>query len=236
MIFFTSFATLIRRQQEGMETRIGSPARTEGNTVLLPIGTEVQIGDYVEYCLLDGEPQNMVVIDVIHPYIPGASTIDDHIEVTCVPSVRKVVQEATTPVLHPSISVALALAADKRLSEAVFEAWRSVEERIRLLTASDASGRALMELAFGTRPPQLDITTTTGKAADDEREGFRLIFTGVMLALRNPHDAGGAAFAALDETLECLAVISMLMRRLDGAEDRLADSRSQVTKAVRAQA
>lgn len=221
MIFFTTFVTLIRRQQEGAERRLGSPARVRGNTVLLPIGTEVQAGDHLEYRLLSDELQSMRVIDVVHPYMPGANAVDDHIAVTCVSSKRKTVPDPTAPTLHPAISAALALVADGRMSEAVSEALQSVEERVRSLTASADSGRTLMESVFGARVPQLDITTTTGQAAEDEREGFRLLFEGVMLALRNPHGTGRAAFAALDETLECLAVASMLMRRLDRAEDRL---------------
>lgn len=221
MIYFTTFVTLIRRQQEGTERRLGSPARAEGNTILLPIGTDVQVGDYIEYRLADDEPRTMAVIDVVHPHLPGAPTIDDHIEITCVPSVRKAVHEVAAPVLHPTISVAGKLAADGRLSEAVFEALRLVEERVRSLTASNDSGRTLMESVFGARPPQLDITTTTGQAAEDEREGFRLLFTGAVLALRNLGGTGKTARVAVDETLECLAMTSMLMRRLDRAEGRL---------------
>ena len=221
MIFFTTFVTLIRRQQEGAERRLGSPARVQGHTVLLPIGTDVQVADHLEYRLLSDELRTMRVIDVVHPYMPGAHAIDDHIAVTCVSNKRKTVPDPTVPTLHPTISAALALVADGRMSEAVFEALQSVEERIRSLTASADSGRTLMESVFGARVPQLDITTTTGQAAEDEREGFRLLFEGVMLGLRNPHGTGRAAFAALDETLECLAVASMLMRRLDRAEDRL---------------
>jgi hypothetical protein len=88
MIFFTTFVTLIRRQLEGTERRLGSTARVEGNTLRLPIGTDVQIGDYVEHRPPNDEPRMMTVIDVIHPHMPGASAIDDHIEVTCVPSGR----------------------------------------------------------------------------------------------------------------------------------------------------
>jgi uncharacterized protein (TIGR02391 family) len=221
MIFFTTFVTLIRRQHEGAERRLGSPARVEGNIVLLPIGTEVQVDDYLEYRLSSDELRMMGVIDVVHPYMPGAHDTDDHIEVTCVPCRPKAVVEVPAPALHPTISVALALVADGRMSEAVFEALQLVEERVRSLTASDDSGRDLMESVFGAQVPQLDITTTTGQGAEDEREGFRLLFTGAMLGLRNPHGTGRAAFAALDEALECLAIASMLMRRLDRAEDRL---------------
>ena len=71
-----------------MESRLGSPARVEDHTVRLPVGTEVKIGDYIGYSLSNGEPRMMVVIDVIHPHMSGASVADDHIEVTCLPESR----------------------------------------------------------------------------------------------------------------------------------------------------
>jgi uncharacterized protein (TIGR02391 family) len=167
----------------------------------------------------------MTVIDVIHPHMPGASAADDHIEVTCVPSERVAIPKVTTPTLHPMMSAALALVEDGRMSEAVFEALRLVEERVQSLTGSNDSGYTLMESVFGVRPPPLDITTTTGPAAEDEREGFRLLFIGAMLGLRDPRlrdprSTGRAVPATVDETLEYLAVASMLMRRLDRAENR----------------
>jgi uncharacterized protein (TIGR02391 family) len=107
------------------------------------------------------------------------------------------------------------------MSEAAFEALRLVEERVRSLTASEDFGHTLMESVFGARPPQLDITTTTGYAAEAEREGFRRLFIGAMLGLRGPPRRAGAVPGTMDETLEYLAVASMLMRRLDRAERRL---------------
>ena len=220
MIFFTTFVTLIRRQQEGTETRMSSPARVEGNTLRLPLGTEVQVGDYVEHRSPNDEPRMMMVIDVIHPYTPDTCDIDDHIEVTCVDNGRVAIPEIRAPALHPSMSVALKLVMERRMSMAIFEALRLVEERVQSLTASDDSGRKLMESVIGARPPQLDITTTAGQAAEDEREGFRLLFIGAMLGLGSLHGADRAAHPTLDETLEYLAVASMLMRRLDRAESR----------------
>jgi uncharacterized protein (TIGR02391 family) len=221
MIFFTTFVTLIKRQLEGTERRLGSPARVEGTTLRLPIGTDVQRGDHVEHCPPNNEPRMMTVIDVIHPHMTGARAVDDHIEVTCVPSGRVPIPEVTTPTLHPMMSAPLTLMKDGRMSEAVFEALRLDEERVRSLTASDDSGHTLMESVFGARPPQLDITATTGPVAEEEREGFRLLFIGAMLGLPDPHSTVRAAPATVDETLEYLAVASMLMRRLDRAEKRL---------------
>ncbi|MGH4008931.1 MAG: TIGR02391 family protein [Pseudonocardiaceae bacterium] len=225
MIFFTTFVTLIRRQLEGTERRLGSPARVADNTLLLPMGTDVQRGDYVEHHPPNDEPRMMAVIDVIHPHMPGATVVNDHIEVTCVPIERVSFQQFKYPALHPTMSSALALVDDGRMAEAVIEALRLVEERVRFLTGSEGSGHPLMESVFGARPPQLDITTTTGPAAEDEREGFRLLFIGAVLALRDPplgdpHNTGIVDAATLNETFEYLAVTSMLMRRLDHAESR----------------
>jgi uncharacterized protein (TIGR02391 family) len=220
MIFFTTYVT-IRRGQEAAEKRRGSPAQVDGNTIRLPLGTDVQAGDYLEHRLPNDEPRMMTVIDVVHPYMPSAINVDDHIEVTCVPGERPAVAQVMAPALHPTLSVAVALAEEGRISEAVFEALRLVEERVRSLTASDDSGRTLMESVFGASPPQLDVTTTTGQAVGDEREGFRLFFIGAILALGHPHSADRTLPAAFDETLEYLAVASMLMRRLDRAESRL---------------
>ena len=211
----------MRHEQEGIQKRWGSPARIEGNIIRLPIGTDVQAGDYLEHRLSNDKPQTMVVIDVVHPHMPGASIMSDHIEVTCVPSERAALPEVMTPRLHPAMSVALALAEDGRMSEAVFEAVQLIQDRVRFLVASNDSGRTLMESVFDVRQPRLDITTTTGKSAQDEREGFRLLFIGAVLGLGFLHGAGRAVPLTLDETLEYLAVASMLMRRLDRAESRL---------------
>lgn len=221
MIFFTTYVTLIRPNHERTEIRRGTPARVAGTTILLPTGTDVQAGDHLEHRLANDEPRRMVVIDAVHPYMPGACSDDDHIEITCVPLERVTTPQARPPALHPAMSVALSLAEDGRLSEAVLEALGAVEERVRSLTANQGSGQALMESVFGAMPPQLNVTTATGHAAEAEREGFRHLFVGAMLGLRKPHNGGGVVPAAVEETLEYLAVASMLMRRLDRAESRL---------------
>jgi hypothetical protein len=190
-------------------------ALVEGNTIRLPIGTDVQLGDYIEHCLRDDEPRAMVVIDLIYPHMPGASSADDHIEVICIPSERSV-PDFAAPVLHPTISAALTLVEHGRISEAISEAIRLVEERVQHLTESDESGHKLMESVFGATPPKLDITTTTGPAARAEQAGFRHFFVGAMLGL-----PGLSPTVTVHETLEYLAFASMLMRRLDRAEGKL---------------
>jgi hypothetical protein len=96
----------------------------EGSTIRLPIGTDVQVGDYVEHRLPNDESRRMVVIDAIHPHMLDASKEDDHIEVICAPVERVMaIPHSAVPTLHPAMSVPVALAEDGRMSEAVYEAW-----------------------------------------------------------------------------------------------------------------
>jgi hypothetical protein len=79
-----------------------------------------------------------------------------------------------------------------------------------------------MESVFGTKPPKLDVATAAGPGARDEREGFRLLFLGAMLGVRNQSMAAGGIPATVEETLEYLSLASMLIRRLDRAEAKSA--------------
>jgi uncharacterized protein (TIGR02391 family) len=110
---------------------------------------------------------------------------------------------------------------DGHLSQAVFEAFKAVESRVQRLAVSQETGKGLMSTVFGSAVPALDVTTAAGRNADDEREGFKFMFMGVICGLRNPRGHGGELPATAEETLEYLAVASMLMRRLDIAESRL---------------
>lgn len=222
MIFFTTHVTIFRRDHERTERGRGTPARVEGSTIRLPTGTDVQVGDLLEHRSPADEPQRMVVIDAVHPHMLGASKDDDHIELTCAPLERVQVSRAMAPALHPAMSGAVSMLEGGRMVEAICEALRLVEERVESLVPNEDSGHVLMESVFGSTPPKLNITTTTGgQAAADEREGFRHLFVGAMLGLRGPHAAGAAVPAGSDEALEYLAVASMLMRRLDRAASRL---------------
>jgi hypothetical protein len=221
MIFFTTYVTIIRRNQDRVEKRRGAPARVEGGTVRLPIGTDVRAGDYLEHRLANDEIRNLVVIDVVPPYQPGAGETGDYIEATCIPVERVTTPQVVAPALHPAMSVAVKLVEEGRMSEAVSEAFRLVEARVQTLTTSGDAGRPLMESVFAARPPQLDVTTATGPAVEDERDGFRHLFIGAMLGLGMPRGSDETSPGALDETFEYLSVASMLMRRLDRAESRL---------------
>lgn len=118
------------------------------------------------------------------------------------------IQEAA----RPSFSVC-------RRAEAVFEAFKTVELRVRELSVSERGGVPLMGDAFDGDPPELVFNERASQAQIDEQKGFSLLFKGAMLGVRNPK--AHAPFEELEErrALDYLGFASLLMRRLDDAED-----------------
>jgi len=120
------------------------------------------------------------------------------------------IQEAA----RPSFSVG-------RCAEAVFEAFKTIELRVRELSSSDRSGVALMGDAFDKDSPELALNDRATRPQIDEQKGFAFIFKGAMLGVRDPK--AHAPFEELEErrALDYLGLASLLMRRLDDAEERL---------------
>lgn len=132
------------------------------------------------------------------------------------------VRRLTFENLHQAVRAAAGdLYADGHYESAVAEAFKSVDLRVRQLSGLDAWGAQLMGAAFGTPTPRLDVSTRSGRSAEDERAGFLAIFRGATIGVRNPgaHDL----FQPTDpqQALEYLAFASLLHRRLDVAEARL---------------
>lgn len=120
------------------------------------------------------------------------------------------IQEAA----RPSFSVG-------RRAEAVFEAFKTIELRVRELLASDRNGMSLMGDAFEGEQPRLRFNDRNDPTDIDEQRGFAVIFKGAMQGIRNPK--AHAPFEELEErrALDYLGLASLLMRRLDDAEERL---------------
>lgn len=119
--------------------------------------------------------------------------------------------------LHPVIQAASSsLFADGHLRQAVFEALKAIESRVRAVTGIDASGAALIGEAFGGKEPRFRLTALEGRVGLDAHEGLTLVLMGLMRGERN---MGAHADVDLepDEALELLGTASWLMRRLDAA-------------------
>ncbi|SBS77589.1 hypothetical protein MHPYR_450032 [uncultured Mycobacterium sp.] len=125
--------------------------------------------------------------------------------------------------LHPLVQAAGGPQfANGHYDDAVFNAFRAVEDRTKKLSGNSDIGKRLMSGVFNEQMPVLDITSPNcdDDQKADEREGFKFLFMGATLGLRNPRGHGPDLDTGEGEAREMLALASLLMRALDRAEQR----------------
>ncbi|WP_100523161.1 TIGR02391 family protein [Mycobacteroides abscessus] len=113
---------------------------------------------------------------------------------------------------------------NRHYDEAIFKAYKAIEDRVKRLSGKSEIGKRLMTYVFNEKVPTLDITSphADDEQKADEREGFKFLFMGGVQGLRNPRGHGGDLETPEDEAAEMLALASLLMRALDRAEEQLA--------------
>ena len=122
--------------------------------------------------------------------------------------------------LHPGVvAVASDLYVDGHYSQAIFEALKALELRVRTQSGLDRSGRDLMAAAFGGDEPPIDLSVETGQSGRDEQEGLRFLFMGAIQGIRNPKGHENVKQEDPQRTLEYLAMVSVMFRRLDDAAE-----------------
>ncbi len=125
--------------------------------------------------------------------------------------------------LHPLVVASSAtLVADGHYSSAVLEAFKAVEIRVREVSGIvDKHGSQLMAAAFSEERPILPFNALRSQSERDEQEGFKLLFMGASKGIRNPKAHEIVEQEDADRVLDYLGFASLLMRRLDDAEQRL---------------
>ncbi len=71
-----------------------------------------------------------------------------------------------------------------------------------------------MMQVFGGDDPKLKINLLSSQSERDEQDGYKFLFAGAMLAIRNPRGHEYSVVDSPDECLDHLAFASMLLRRL----------------------
>lgn len=121
--------------------------------------------------------------------------------------------------LHPDIQrVSSRLMANGHAGPAILEAFKAVNSRVKRMSCLDEDGKSLMARAFAEGRPVIAINGGLNRSDRDEQEGFKLIFMGVMLGIRNPKAHEVVEDIDPDRAVEYLALASLLMRRLDDAQ------------------
>ncbi|APE17098.1 TIGR02391 family protein [Mycobacterium sp. WY10] len=232
---------LRRVADDGTVTEFDIQAQDLGHEhgITFAVDADVEDGDEVTDTLPNGKTKIMRLreVQVREMPFPGASKDLDHTGAKYdVVSGRAALRQPTPvrlPGLHPLISAASgSQVASRHYDNAVFDAFKAVEDRVQALTGHPAnskgtalSGKGLMTTVFNEQNPLLDITSDNSNATQkaDEREGYKYLFMGAAQALRNTRGHGPNLQTGEQEAMEMLATASLLMRALDRAEARIGD-------------
>jgi uncharacterized protein (TIGR02391 family) len=106
---------------------------------------------------------------------------------------------------------------DGHYAEATFEAFKYVDKKVQGHAKLKESGFKLMMAAFDKSKPLIQLTLLKSTSEIDEQEGFRFLFAGGVLAIRNPRGHEVDVRDDPDTCLDHLAFASLLLRRLEQA-------------------
>lgn len=210
---------VIRHEGSADELRTEMRARPQAKSGFFAVDAQVFEGDVVEYDDPRGGRMRRYVhlVDVHDVGSPAVNHIQAHWgaaePVRTAPIRRLELQN-----LHPDVvRVASALFVDGHYAQAVFEATKMLELRVKHQSGLDLSGTPLMTKAFSGDPPPIDMAVEAGQSGQDEQDGFRFLFMGVTRGIRNPKAHSSVAQGDPQRALEYLALVSILVRRLDDA-------------------
>lgn len=118
--------------------------------------------------------------------------------------------------IHPDIAaVSLKLFDDGHYSQATFEAFKLVDNKVKALSGVAESGQKLMMAAFDVGNPRIRLNELKTESDKDEQGGYRFMFAGSMSAIRNPR-GHEIKIDPVDLCLDHLSVASALLRTLEG--------------------
>jgi uncharacterized protein (TIGR02391 family) len=135
--------------------------------------------------------------------------------------VTRLVPTDTKPAfgLHPKVlDVSGKLFRDGHYEEAIFEAFKALEEYVKEKSGiKQKSGKSLIGYVFDENNPLLKIKYSHPDTAKEEQEGFKLIFMGSMLGIRNPKAHHRIIQQDKVRTMQYLALASLLFKTIDDA-------------------
>jgi uncharacterized protein (TIGR02391 family) len=106
---------------------------------------------------------------------------------------------------------------DGHYSESTFEAFKYLDKIVQRFAGSNKSGEKLMMDVFNEASPTLKLTPSSNQSEQDEQRGFKFLFSGGVIAIRNPRGHEVDQIDDVDTCLDHLAFVSLLIRRLEQA-------------------
>jgi uncharacterized protein (TIGR02391 family) len=102
-------------------------------------------------------------------------------------------------------------------AQATFEAFKFVDEEMQRISGSSDHGTSLMMRVLGGSSPLVKLNPGMTQSEKDEQEGYKFLFAGAALGIRNPRGHMAGLSDDPDTCLDHLSLASMLLRRLDEA-------------------
>lgn len=99
-------------------------------------------------------------------------------------------------------------------SQATFEAFKFLDNEVKRHSGVDKTGKALMMEVFRELSPLVQLTPLITETEKNEQEGYKFIFAGSMMAIRNPRGHQHSVTDDIDTCLDHLTLVSQLLRRL----------------------
>jgi uncharacterized protein (TIGR02391 family) len=99
--------------------------------------------------------------------------------------------------------------------EAILNSFISLIDYVKGKTGSEDEGKSLMAHVFDEKNPLIKLNRLENQPEKDEQEGFKFLFMGATVGIRNPKAHTLIPQSDPLKTLEYLAFASLLMRRID---------------------
>jgi uncharacterized protein (TIGR02391 family) len=122
---------------------------------------------------------------------------------------------------HPKIiEASKSLFETQHYAQAIFEAFKAVNNFVKQKTGSTLDGKSLMTEVFSKNRPIIKLNEGRSDSDKDEQEGFMHLFAGAMLGIRNPKAHDNVIQTDPYRTLEYLGFASLLMTRAEEGKVR----------------
>jgi len=117
---------------------------------------------------------------------------------------------------HPKILEASeSLFKTKHYAQAILEAFKAVNNFVKQKTGLALDGKDLMAQVFNKEDPIIKLNELRTQSERDEQEGFRFLFMGAMVGIRNPKAHDIVVQEDPYKTLEYLGFASLLLKKID---------------------
>ncbi len=118
--------------------------------------------------------------------------------------------------LHPEIVlVSGRLFKDGHYPQAIFEAFKAVNNFVKQKSRLSLDGKPLMSKAFSQTDPVIRLNKGKTQSDKDEQEGFMFLFMGAIVGIRNPKGHENSVLNDPYRALEYLCLASLLLRRAE---------------------